>query len=127
MTHTEGMLDFIPDMAQELPSLVMGEPTTVDRLMLAASVCGWITDYERCDGATWGRGAGDKRKHGVVVEAGIDDDDKPFALMVEYENKEIKNAICFDEGCTAEDLADIGRVFLNAAIAARGGRNERRR
>lgn len=119
MTHTEGMLDFIPSMAQELPALVMGESTTVDRLMLAASVCGWITDYERCDGATWGRGAGDKRKHGVVVESGIDDDGKPFVLMVEYENKEIINAICFDEGCTAEDLADIGRVFLNAAIAVR--------
>ncbi|WP_274532506.1 hypothetical protein [Corynebacterium diphtheriae] len=44
MSLTEGMLDFIPSMARELPALVMGEPTTVDRLMLATSVCGWITD-----------------------------------------------------------------------------------
>lgn len=119
MTYTEAMLDFIPSMAQELPALVMGERTSADRLLSAASVSGWITDYRRCDGATWGRCAGDKRKHGVVVESGIDDDGKPFVLMVEYENKEIKNAICFDEGCTYEELADIGRVFLNAAIAVR--------
>lgn len=47
MSKTTGkILEFIPDMAQELPALVIGEPTTVDRLMLAASVCGWVMDYD---------------------------------------------------------------------------------
>lgn len=121
MNHTEGMLDFIPDMARELPALVTGERTTVDRLMLAASVCGWITDYEPHEDESWARVVGNTRTHGVLIEADIYCKDNPCVSIVEYENKCIRNTISF-AGCTAEELADIGRVFLNAAIAARGGR-----
>lgn len=123
MNHTEGMLDFIPDMARELPALVTGERTTVDRLMLAASVCGWITDYEPHEDESWARVVGNTRTHGVYVEADICYADTPCMSIIEYENKKIKNAITF-EGCTAEELADIGRVFLNAAIAVREAENE---
>ncbi|MHC9641626.1 hypothetical protein ACQXX0_02250 [Corynebacterium diphtheriae] len=124
MSLTEGMLDFIPSMARELPALVMGEPTTVDRLMFATSVCGWITDYAPDEDESWGRVLGDTRTHGVFVEAGVYCEDNPCVSIVEYENKCIRNAISF-EGCTAEELADVGRVFLNAAIAVREGKNER--
>ncbi|CAB0542594.1 hypothetical protein CIP107521_00692 [Corynebacterium diphtheriae] len=120
MTYTEAMLDFIPSMARELPALVMGEPTTVDRLMLATSVCGWITDYAPGEGESWVRVLGDTRTHGVLIEADVYCKDNPCVSIVEYENKCIRNAISF-EGCTAEELADVGRVFLNAAIAARRG------
>lgn len=121
MIYTEAMLDFIPSMARELPALVMGERTTTDRLLLAASVCGWIIDYAPGEDEAWGRVLGDTRTHGVLIEADIYCKDNPCVSIVEYKNKCIRNAISF-EGCTAEELADIGRVFLNAAIAARGGR-----
>lgn len=73
---------------------------------------------------SWGRVLGDTRTHGVFVEAGVYCEDNPCVSIVEYKNKCIRNAISF-EGCTAEELADVGRVFLNAAIAVRKGKNER--
>lgn len=112
------ILDFIPDMAQELPALAAGEETTIDRLMLAAAICGWITDYEPCDWQTWGRGLGDPDKLGVAAEAGINEGGKAFAMMIERENKDLKTAIIIND-CTSEELADLGRVFLNAAIEKR--------
>lgn len=33
-------------MATELPDIVAGKPVTIDRLHLAAGVCGWIMDGE---------------------------------------------------------------------------------
>lgn len=112
MSVTGEILDFIPYMADKFP-----HPIAERRKMMGASVCKWIADYDPCDWATWERTLGDY-EHRVDVESGIDEDGKPFALMIEWENLDLKKYVVF-EGCTSEDLADIGRVFLNAAIAAR--------
>lgn len=114
-TMTQKILDFIPDMAQELPSLITGEPTSIDRLMLAAGICGWITDYQPADTTLWGRTLGDRDTHALVLETGTEDN-HGFVLALKWENGELVKTIDYT-GCTAEELADLGRAFLNAALA----------
>lgn len=80
-------------------------------------LCEWVEDYEPSEPDAWAR----HLSHGgsnTVIHAGIDEDGDTFVLMVEYENIRLKSASLF-EGATAEELADVACVFLNAAIAAR--------
>lgn len=105
------ILNFIPSMAQELPALVAGEPTTVDRLMLAASICGWITDLPM-----------DYDREGWPVIIYRDDERYSYMAVTKngigiYDVTEGNTAVATYPDLPAETLADLGRAFLNAAIA----------
>lgn len=113
-THTEAVLDFIPDMAQELPSLVSGEPTTVDRLMLAASVCGWITDLPMHDDREgWPVNTSSAGETSMISALTTGD-------VFIYKHNPDSDTDHFAIGLAdlpVETLADLGRAFINAAIA----------
>lgn len=116
---TATYLDVIPSIAAELPALVAGEPTTVDRLMLAAGVCGWITDMSPVDDDPnqWCRWLDDTHQGPVYVSVYAPTTSEEQGMLSVYiPNNSMGVALT---GLSSTDLADIGRAFLNAAIATR--------
>lgn len=113
-------LDFIPSMAEELPSIIAGEKTTVDRLMLSAGVCGWVMDAPSEDVEDYG-----SKIHRAKVEMmdgyeTVEIDrypDSTFGISLVRDSHDTLDIVCFSD-LTREELAEIGRACLK--LAAQG-------
>lgn len=113
-------LDFIPSMAEELPSIIAGGETTVDRLMLSAGLCGWVMDAPSEDVNDFG-----SKIHRAKVEMRDGDEtveidrypDSTFGISLVRGSHGTLDIVCFSN-LTREELSEIGRACIK--IAAQG-------